>query len=176
MTITFCSNCGGTLELKIPDGDTIHRHICSQCGLTHYQNPKVISGCLVYQNDQVLLCKRAIEPRIGLWTVPAGFMENGETTRQAAQRETIEESNANVELANLFIVANLPHANQVYLLYLAKLLDNNFHPSNESSEVRLFSKEQTPWNEIAFYTVKLALSKFFYDLDRNHFSLHEIDF
>jgi len=176
MNINYCTQCGGTVVLRNVDRDNIKRHICSQCNFTHYQNPKIVTGCLVYKNEQILLCKRAIEPRLGLWTVPAGFMENGETTRQAARRETIEESGANVELNKLFIVANLPHANQVYMLYLAELKGNDFHSSHESSDVKLFTKENIPWNNIAFYTVKLALTKFFEDSEKNQFSLHEIDF
>jgi len=181
MDIKFCTQCGGSVVFILPDKDTHQRHICTQCGFIHYQNPRVITGCLVYKDEKVLLCKRAIEPRFGLWTVPAGFMENGESTRLAAQRETFEEAGVEVVLNRLFVIANLTHANQVYMLYLAELLDDCFHfscekSSYESSDVQLFTKEQIPWDNIAFYTVKLALIRFFEDFNNDQFLLHEIDF
>jgi len=176
VSIKFCSSCGGLIELKVPSGDTFQRHICTQCGSTHYLNPKVISGCLVYQNDQVLLCKRAIEPRLGLWTLPAGFMENGETTRQAAIRETLEETGATIKTNELFAITNSPHINHVNIFYLAELKSLDFHSTLESSEVILFKKDDIPWDRIAFHTVKLILEKFFIDIEKGRFSVHEIDF
>ncbi|WP_347815418.1 NUDIX hydrolase [Hahella sp. CR1] len=175
MDIKYCSQCGGSVSLATPAGDSHSRHICDQCGYVHYQNPKVVTGCLVYQGDKVLLCKRAIEPRLGMWTVPAGFMENGESTRDAAKRETMEESGAIVAMQDLFLVANLPHANQVYMLYLAELKDTGPH-GPETSETQLFNKDDLPWDEVGFYTVKYGLMRFFEDLDKGKFSLHEIDF
>lgn len=176
MPINFCIECGGNVTLCEVTGETLHRYVCTQCDFIHYQNPKVVTGCLVYKNDKVLLCKRAIEPRIGLWTVPAGFMENSESTRAAAQRETIEEAGAKVELKELFLLANLTQSNQVYILYLAELQNTQFSPGTESCEVELFSKSEVPWDDIAFHTVKLALTKFFEDLESRCFVLHEIDF
>ena len=177
MKNTFCSQCGSSTEHKIPDGDNNKRDVCTNCGFIHYDNPKIVAGCIVYKGDKVLLCKRAIEPRFGLWTVPAGFMENGESTKEAAKRETIEEAGANIEPEQIYVIANLPHANQVYFLYLAELEDSSYSSGHESSEVRLFAKDEIPWDEIAFYTVKLALTKFFEDKEQeNQFQLHEIYF
>jgi ADP-ribose pyrophosphatase YjhB (NUDIX family) len=175
MDIKFCTQCGGSVQQTIPHGDSHARYICSQCGFIHYQNPNVVTGCLVHKNDKVLLCKRSIEPRHGLWTVPAGFMENGESTRVAAQRETTEEAGANIKIKDLFVLANLTHANQVYMLYRAELIDDDFQAGHESSEVKLFDEKQIPWDSIAFYTVRLALEKFCYDYKKGQFSLHEID-
>ena len=109
----FCSNCGATVELRVPEGDALPRFVCTACHTIHYQNPRMIVGCIVEWEDKVLLCKRAIEPRYGLWTVPAGFMENGETTFQGAARETLEEANARVEIGQLYALYNIPHINQV---------------------------------------------------------------
>lgn len=176
MEIKYCSQCGSPVDSATPAKDNFKRYICTQCNFIHYQNPNIVTGCLVHKGDQVLLCKRSIEPRYGLWTVPAGFMENGETTRQAAQRETIEEAGATVELKNLFVIANLTHANQVYMLYRAELKGDNFQPGYESSDVKLFDEAQIPWDNIAFYTVKLALKHFYSDIQTKQFNLHEIDF
>ncbi|HEV8517020.1 MAG TPA: NUDIX hydrolase, partial [Burkholderiales bacterium] len=113
----FCSQCGAPVELRIPQGDTLPRHVCGACQTIHYQNPRMIVGCIPEWQDKILLCKRGIEPRYGLWTVPAGFMENGETTYQGALRETLEEANANVEIGPLYSLYNIPHINQVYILF-----------------------------------------------------------
>lgn len=172
----YCSECGGRVRLQIVEGETHHRFICENCNTIHYQNPKIITGCLVYKNNKVLLCKRAIEPRSGLWTVPGGYMENGETSRNAAHRETLEETGSDVNLKELFVIANSPHANHVNLIYLAELQQANFHPTTESSEVCLFSANEIPWDDIAFYTVKLTLTWFFEDQSKGWFLLHEIDF
>lgn len=181
MEIKYCSQCGSPTELKIPDEDYSERFICTKCSHIHYLNPKIICGCIVYKEDKVLLCKRAIEPRLGLWTVPAGFMENGETTRNAAVRETQEEANININTGKLFSISNLPHANQVYFLYLADLENESFSVTPESSEIALFSKDEIPWDEIAFHTVKLSLTKYFEDFEsdnesKKNFKLHEVDF
>ena len=119
----FCSQCSAPVALRIPDGDALPRHVCTACGTIHYQNPKMVVGCIPEWEDKVLLCRRAIEPRRGMWTVPAGFMENGETTFQGAIRETLEEANARVEVDSLYALYNIPHISQVYLLFRARLLD-----------------------------------------------------
>ena len=126
-SIKFCHRCGGEVEHKIPTGDNRPRAVCRQCQDIHYVNPKIIAGALIYHEDKVLLCRRAIEPRYGLWTVPAGFMETGETTREAAERETQEEANASIVTENLFVVANITYISQVYMLYLARLENSQFH-------------------------------------------------
>ena len=132
----YCSLCGHEVRVGVPDGDNRLRHICEQCGTIHYQNPKVVAGCIAYWQDKVLMCRRAIEPRHGLWTVPAGFMENGETTYEAAMRETDEEANARIEIEDLYVTVNLPHINQVYMLFRGKLLDLDFSPGDEEPRSR----------------------------------------
>jgi ADP-ribose pyrophosphatase YjhB (NUDIX family) len=129
----------------------------------HYQNPKVVVGCIPEWEDKVLLCRRAIEPRYGLWTLPAGFMERGETTLAGAARETLEEANARVAIGPLFSLFNLPHIDQVYLLFRGELLDLDFHPGTESLEVRLFAESEIPWDELAFPVVKETLGLYFRD-------------
>ena len=168
----FCSNCGATVARKIPAGDSLPRYVCDACSTIHYQNPRMIVGCVPVWEEQVLLCKRAIEPRHGLWTVPAGFMENGETLAAGAARETLEEANARVEIGALYAVYNIPHVNQVYLLFLAKLLDLDFHAGEESLETRLFREDEIPWDQIAFATVRNTLTHYFADRARQQFGFH----
>ena len=132
----------------------------------------MVVGCLPEWQNRILLCRRAIEPRRGLWTLPAGFMENGETTAQGAQRETLEEANARVEIGDLYALFNLPHINQVYLMFRGRLLDLDFSPGTESLEVRLFSEEEIPWGQMAFRTVGETLKHFFNDRRTGHFTFH----
>jgi ADP-ribose pyrophosphatase YjhB (NUDIX family) len=159
----FCSNCGATVSMRIPDGDTLPRHVCDACATIHYQNPKIVAGCIPTWEDKVLLCRRAIEPRYGLWTVPAGFMEKGETTLQAAMRETQEEAGAKVEIEGLCTLFNLPHIDQVYLLYRARLLDLDYAPGHETLETQLFNEAEIPWKEIAFRVIHETLKLYFGD-------------
>lgn len=161
--LNFCSHCGEKVELRVPAGDNLPRHTCGACGTIHYVNPRLVIGSLPVWEDRILLCKRAIEPRLGFWTLPAGFMELGETTEQAAMRETLEEANARVELAGLYTMFSVPHAEQVHLFYRARLLDLNFAAGTESLEVELFSEADIPWKEIAFRTVSTTLQHFFAD-------------
>lgn len=168
----FCSNCGAEVVLNIPEGDNRERHICTSCELIHYQNPNVVTGCLATWEDKVLLCKRAIEPRYGLWTLPAGFMEMGETSTEAAIRETLEEANARVNVECLYVVLNLPQANQVYMIFRSTLKDLDFSPGAESLEVRLFEEQEIPWNKIAFGTIKHSLKFYFEDKAKGEYSLH----
>ena len=169
MIMKFCSNCGAEVRIGVPAGDNRERHICDQCGTIHYHNPKIVAGCIPTWEDKVLLCKRAIEPRYGRWTVPAGFMENGEATHEGAARETLEEANARVQVQELYFTVNLPHINQVYMLFRAQLQDLDFSAGEESLEVELFSQAQIPWEELAFPTVRVALEHFFADRERGHF-------
>lgn len=163
----FCSECGHAVALAIPEGDNRPRHVCSQCGTIHYQNPKNVIGTIpVWEHEgqlQVLLCRRAIEPRYGYWTLPAGFMENGETTGEAAARETEEEAGANIELGPLFALLNVAHVHQVHMFYLARLVDLDFHPGEESLEVQLFTEGDIPWDDLAFPTIRKTLELFFAD-------------
>ena len=173
----FCSACGATVELRVPDDDNRSRHICTACGIIHYQNPKMVIGSIPEWEDskgeiKVLLCRRAIEPRHGLWTLPGGFMENGESTAQAAIRETLEEANARIELGDLYSMYSLPYIDQVHMLFRARLLDLDFGPGPESLEVKLFSEAEIPWNEIAFRPVRLSLEHYFAERNSGTFTFH----
>ncbi len=168
----FCSSCGATVELRVPHDDSRPRHICTVCGIIHYQNPKMVIGSIPEWEDKVLLCRRAIEPRYGLWTLPGGFMENGESTAQAAIRETLEEANARIAIGDLYSMYSLPSINQVHMLFRARLLDLDFSPGYESLEVRLFSEAEIPWDEIAFRPIRLSLEHYFVERNNGTFSFH----
>ena len=169
----FCSECGsGSLSWRVPDGDTAPRDVCDACGAIHYRNPKIVVGCLATHGDEVLLCRRAIEPRLGLWTLPAGFMENGETIAAGAMRETLEEANARVDVGELYTVISLPSISQVYMMFRSRLLDLDFGPGTESLEVRLFDESEIPWAELAFRTIARTLRNFFLDRRLGAFKLH----
>ena len=169
----FCSNCGSSvLGQRIPDGDTLPRWVCGNCGTIHYQNPKVVVGCLPDWEGRVLLCRRAIDPRHGLWTLPAGFLENGETLAAGAARETVEEARAQVEVGALYTVISLPHISQIYVMFRARLLDLSFGPGPESLEVRLFDEAEIPWSEIAFRTIARTLRLYFLDRKLGEFPTH----
>jgi len=166
----FCSECAHPVALSIPAGDNRPRHVCAQCGAIHYQNPKMVLGSIpVWERDgqlQVLLCKRAIEPRYGYWTLPAGFMENNETTAEAALRETVEEAGANIELGPLFSLLNVARVHQVHMFYLATLRNLDFAPGEESLDVRMFTEQEIPWDDLAFPTIRTTLELFFADRAR----------
>jgi len=169
----FCSHCGSSaLEQRIPEGDTLPRWVCGACGTIHYQNPKIVVGCLPDWDGRVLLCRRAIDPRHGLWTLPAGFLENGETIVAGAARETVEEAQARVEVGALYTVISLPYINQVYVMFRARLLDRGFGPGPESLEVRLFDEDDVPWNELAFRTIARTLRNYFLDRKLGKFPVH----
>lgn len=168
----FCSECGKSVVLRVPEGDNLPRHICDHCNIIHYQNPKLVVGCLPIWQEQVLLCKRAIEPCHGLWTLPAGFMENQESLEQAALRESREEANANLEIEGIYSVISLPHINQIYVIYRAKLLDLDFYAGEESLEVQLFNEDEIPWDQLAFKTIEYTLQQFFSDRKQNNYSVH----
>ena len=168
----YCSQCGSPVELRVPPDDNRERHVCTVCGEVHYQNPKLIVGALPEWQDQILMCRRAIEPRLGLWTLPAGFMENGETTAEAAARETQEEANARIVIGDLYSMYSLPYINQVHLLFRARLLDLDFGPGQESLEVKLFSEADIPWDEIAFRPVRFSLEHYFSERKSGKFRFH----
>jgi len=170
--MNFCSACGAHVEQRIPAGDTVLRHVCTSCGTIHYENPKMVVGCIPEWESRILLCRRAIEPRHGLWTVPAGFMENGETTADGAMRETLEEANARVEILGLYALFNIPHINQVYMLFRARLLDLDFSAGAESLETKLYEENEIPWDEIAFITVRRTLRHYFDDRRAGEFKFH----
>lgn len=165
----FCSRCGQLNTQTIPAGDNRLRHVCSHCQTVHYENPRIVAGCLPVWGEQVLLCRRAIEPRRGFWTLPAGFMENGETIEQAAARETLEEACARVRDLSLYTLFDLPHISQVYMMFRAELVDLDFAVGEESLEVRLFDEAEIPWSELAFPTIGRTLECFFSDRRHNLF-------
>lgn len=165
----FCADCGNSLHRAIPLGDDRLRHICGACGAIHYQNPKIIAGCIPVWGDQVLLCKRAIEPRLGFWTLPAGFMELGETLPEAARREAREEAQVEVELEPLYTLFSLPHISQVYAFFRAQMIEERYAAGEESLEVRLFREDEIPWDQISFETVYRSLRLFFQDQNRGEF-------
>lgn len=181
----FCSECAHPVSLQVPPDDNRLRYVCDQCGTVHYQNPKMVIGSIpVWERNGetlVLLCRRAIEPRYGYWTLPAGFMENDETTGEAALRETHEEAGARVELHEIFSLLNVPHVHQVHMFYRATLLDLDYQAGTESLEVQLFAESEIPWRDIAFPTVDHTLKLFFADVARiksegGAFKLHTRDF
>lgn len=159
----FCPSCGESVRLAVPPDDDRERHICDNCDLIHYHNPKVIVGCLPEHNGKVLLCKRAIEPRYGFWTLPAGFMENGETTAEGAARETREEAAAIATNLQLYRIFDVPHISQVYVFYRCNLEQGRFGVGPESLESRLYDYAEIPWEELAFPVVRELLTEFFED-------------
>ena len=170
----YCSNCGGPVSRRTPEKDTYERWVCDDCGIVHYQNPLIVVGCVAERNGKVLLCKRAIEPRYGYWTVPAGFMELGETMAGGAARETLEEACATVELSHLFASVDVIDAGQVHLFFSGKLV-SDYGIGEESLEVGLFSEEEIPWDQLAFQSGKFALRKYFEDRgDNNGVHFHEL--
>lgn len=171
----YCSLCGHEVVLRVPDGDSRARHVCPACQAVHYQNPKIICGCLPVWQDQVLLCRRAIEPRHGLWTLPAGFMENGETLQQGAARETWEEAAAQVNIGELYAVFNIPHISQVYMMFRAELVDGVFGVGPESLESRLFREDEIPWQELAFPSIAKTLRYWFADRQTGQYPVRVCD-
>ncbi len=170
--MNFCSHCGARVGRRIPPGDNLPRHVCDACGAIHYQNPKIVAGCIVECDAKILLCRRAIEPRRGLWTIPAGFMENGETAAEAAVRETLEEARAEVEDVSLYALYNIPHISQVYLMFRARLARHVFAPGPESLDVALFEEGEIPWDEVAFRVVTATLQRYCEDRRGGDFPTH----
>jgi ADP-ribose pyrophosphatase YjhB (NUDIX family) len=170
--MNYCSTCGAPVTKKIPAGDNLPRFVCDICLAIHYHNPKIVAGCIPEWDGNILLCRRAIEPRLGLWTFPAGFMEIGESTEQAAARETFEEAQAQVERISLFAVLSLPHIGQTYLVFRGPMLSPDFGAGEESLEVQLFSLAAIPWDKIAFPVVKDALRRYVDDVARGEFQVH----
>jgi ADP-ribose pyrophosphatase YjhB (NUDIX family) len=173
----YCHHCAAPLVLRIPEGDEKSRYCCPSCDSIFYQNPKNVVGTLPFYGDQVLLCKRAIHPRIGKWTLPAGYMENGESSLAGAIRETEEEAGAlvNVSQDSLYTLFNLPSINQVYMFFRAELTNLDFAPGVESLEVALFHEAEIPWSELAFPVVKSTLEHYFADRLSQHFPVRMFD-
>jgi ADP-ribose pyrophosphatase YjhB (NUDIX family) len=170
--MNYCSDCGAPVTLKVPAGDNLPRFVCAACQAIHYQNPRIVAGCIPEWEDKILLCRRAIEPKHGLWTVPAGFMEIGESTEQAAARETLEEAKAEVEITSLYGVFSLPHVSQVYILFRGALRKPDFGAGSESLEVALFRPEEIPWDTLAFRVIHEALLRYVRDRTNGGFQVH----
>ncbi|MDO9095815.1 MAG: NUDIX hydrolase [Rubrivivax sp.] len=173
--IQHCRVCGAATQYRVPPDDNRERATCSACGEIHYENPLNVVGTVPVWGEQVLLCRRAIEPRHGLWTLPAGFMELGESTADGALRETIEEAGAQVEMQGLFSVLNVVRVGQVHLFYRARMLNTSLDPGPESLEARLFREDEIPWELLAFRTVRQTLELFFEDRRRGSFGVHAMD-
>ncbi len=174
--IRHCKQCGTAVTYRLPDdGDTRERAICPACHTVHYENPLNVVGTVPFWNDQVLLCKRNIEPRWGKWTLPAGFMELGETVAEGAARETHEEAGAQIEMLDLFSIMNVVRVGQVHFFYRARLISPDFDPGHETLEARLFAEHEIPWDDIAFRTVRETLKCYFADRASGRFELHQID-
>jgi ADP-ribose pyrophosphatase YjhB (NUDIX family) len=171
--IKYCNQCGKPVVIAVPAGDSLPRHVCTACQHIQYENPRLILGCVVEFNQQILLCRRAIEPRYGYWTLPAGFMENGETSRQGSMRETLEEAGASVLIDAPFAIVSIAHINQVHFFYRGHLLTPEFSAGEESLVVALFSEENIPWDDLAFTSVKYCLECYFEDRARQKFGFHE---
>ena len=167
----YCSSCGSKVELKVPQDDNFPRYCCTNCDAIHYQNPNIVTGTIPIMKDRVLLCKRAIHPRPGMWTLPAGFLENGETLGQGAFRETLEETKTEVKMGNLYAIFNIPQISQIYMLFFAEVLREDFGKTPESLEVKLFKEEEIPWQELAFPFVPIVLKNYFADRKDNKFDL-----
>ncbi|MFZ4791267.1 MAG: NUDIX hydrolase [Candidatus Competibacteraceae bacterium] len=167
----FCSQCGAPVSLRIPLGDNRLRHVCEACGVVHYQNPKIVAGCILEWQGRILLCRRAIEPRYGWWTLPAGFMENSESAVTAAAREAFEEANAVVDHLTLYGLYSLLHVSQVYLLFRGQLRDGYASPGEESLETRLYAEDEIPWEQIAFTVVHETLRQYFAERQAGTFTL-----
>jgi ADP-ribose pyrophosphatase YjhB (NUDIX family) len=174
--IKHCRTCGQGVVYRVPDdGDTRERAVCPACGTIHYENPLPVVGTVPYWGEKVLLCKRNIEPRWGKWTLPAGFMELGETTSQGAARETEEEAGAQFEMEDLITVISVPHVGQVHMFYRARLTSEAFDPGHETIEAKLFAEDEIPWDEIAFKTVRETLLRYFGDRREGRRTVHTLD-
>jgi ADP-ribose pyrophosphatase YjhB (NUDIX family) len=161
--MNYCSNCGSRVVLKVPEGDFLPRHVCDACGTVHYVNPKVVVGSVPEYQGRILICKRGIEPRIGYWTIPAGFMENDETLEYGALREAREEARIEVEIGSLLLLANVTSARQVHVFFRSRMLSPDFGTTHESLEVKLVTPEEIPWNDLAFPSTEYALRRYVED-------------
>jgi ADP-ribose pyrophosphatase YjhB (NUDIX family) len=167
--MNYCSHCAAPLEYRIPSDDNLPRYICPACGMIHYENPKIVVGCIPEWQDRVLMCLRDIEPRKGFWTLPAGFLENGETVMDGARRETYEETGAAVESVAPYLMFDIVHIGQIYVMFRCRLAEPRFHTTPESAQVQLFREDEVPWEAIAFTVIEQTLSRFFKDRAKGKF-------
>ncbi|WP_022665450.1 NUDIX hydrolase [Desulfospira joergensenii] len=163
MSIKFCNICGAEVEKAIPRDDDHVRAVCTRCGNIQYENPKMVVGCLPVLEDRILMCRRNIEPRKGMWTLPAGYLENGESVQDGAVRESFEETGSRVRLIAPYRMFNIVFVRQIYLIFRADLLDENFGPTTESLEVKLFDPDRIPWDEMAFEVIRQTLKDYLSD-------------
>ena len=170
--MNYCSNCGSLLSYQVPKGDDRSRYVCEACKTIHYENPKMVVGCIPTWRQSILFCRRAIEPRYGKWTLPAGFLENGETVAEGAKRETFEEAHAKVGDLKPYAIYSLAFINQVYFMFRARLIDLDFRPGEETLELRLFRESEIPWNEIAFPVIRETLRLYVKDSFCGIFPFH----
>ena len=170
--MNYCSNCGDTVKFYTPAGDDRPRYLCESCGIIHYENPKVVVGTIPEMDGKILLCRRSIEPRSGKWTLPAGYLENDENVAQGAERETLEEAEARIEIIAPYALFNICYVNQIYVMFRARLLDDKFKAGKESSEVQLFLEEDIPWDQIAFTVIQKTLRLYFKDRPAGEYPFH----
>lgn len=172
MRVNYCSNCGKPISYRTPPGDDRPRHCCDSCGAIHYQNPVVVVGCIPELENRILLCRRAIEPCYGKWTLPAGYLENGETVAEGACREAYEEARARIEIIAPYALYDICYVNQIYLMFRARLMGKDFRPGNESIEVGLFSEDEIPWDNLAFRVIQETLVQYFKDRPKGLFAFY----
>lgn len=172
LRLNYCGDCGGEVERRIPDGDNRERDVCRKCGRIHYQNPRLVVGCIPEHGGRVLLCRRAIEPRAGFWTLPAGFLELGESTELGAVRETLEEAVARVEVISLYSLISVPNIDQIHLFFRARMLTPDFAAGQETVDAALFEEGHVPWEDLAFATVRETLLRYFDDRSRGNWGVH----
>jgi len=171
----YCSNCGARVTSRIPSGDDRPRFVCDACQSIHYENPKIVVGSIPERGDRILLCRRAIKPRLGKWTLPAGYLENGESLVEAAKREAYEEARARLTDLTPYALFNLTFVNQVYVIFRCRLVDHDYRPGAESSEVRLLAEHEIPWDQMAFSSIRETLKRYFRDRKKGAFPLHMAD-
>jgi len=173
--IKYCPLCGDTVTYEIPKDDDRMRHVCHTCGNIQYQNPKLVVGCIPEWEDRILFCRRDIEPQKGKWTLPAGFMENSETAAEGARRETWEETRARVRIVSPYRLYDLPFVNQVYVIFRAQMLTDEFETTPESSEIKLMKEADIPWSEIAFPVIRETLKSYFEDRKTERFEFLNLE-
>jgi ADP-ribose pyrophosphatase YjhB (NUDIX family) len=161
--MNFCSRCASRLHFAVPPDDDRSRFVCESCGTVHYQNPRVVVGCIPEHEDRILLCRRAIEPQRGWWTLPAGYLENGETVSACAERETREETGARISDLTPYVLFNICHINQIYLMFRGRVAEAGDGPGKESLEIRFFTEAEVPWEQIAFRVISATLKNYFRD-------------